>query len=157
MTDTGLVERKANLLKIKGAVIEGRYFSTGRQLIRGPVDVIPGQTVQHPPFMKVGSGPEVVNRGSIGPSWPNMHDEMIQELGLDISSEEYNNYIGTLVNQEANHIIQKLDESNLLNYVEARGLSIDIAWDEHEKVAYTKANGQVVQLPKPLLIEWNFI
>ena len=155
---SGIYEDWHNFVRIDDKVIEGRYFY---DLTNEP-EMCKGHRASgemSPSFMKIGTNEDLVNAGDELGQWPNMHQALIDELKLDCTEAEFNEYMARLTKSIATEFKNQfgmfcVDPEFMNEGLKDSKLTIDIAWEANERQE-VPINGKTIVVPKPRLIEMH--
>lgn len=156
---SALIEDWQDLVKINDKVIEARYFldPTNDQVTLTEGMTSAGLEIES--FMKQGHNSSMVNFGNILGIWPCMHQVLINELGLECTEDQFNQYmerlcvsIGKEFREQFGAICE--DQEKFLRGLKGQKLALDIAWKKDELIRVPlNEEGETITVPKPILME----
>lgn len=156
---SGLVEDWQNLLKINDNVVEARYFLDLTNSQAKLTKDIKKNGAESKSFLKGGKSSDMVNCGDEIGVWPNMHQALIDKLGLTCTESEFNQYMARLCSSIAKEFRDQFgafcnEQEAFLQALKGQNIALDIAWKENEfiKVPLNR-KGKTIVVPKPVLME----
>ena len=93
---SALIEDWQNLVKIDGSVVEARYFMDLSNPQAKLTKDSRKDSTETKSFLKNGKSSEMVNCGDSIGEWPKMHQALIDNLGLECTESEFNQYMARL-------------------------------------------------------------
>ncbi len=156
----GLIEPKLDLVtNSTGQALEARYFCTldakgSFERSQGFYYGTDGQCCPYFSFMKGGKSADFVNCGELLGADDETLRPLIETLGLQGSSQDYQDYIYNLLEAQARHMHAQALQAGVIREGERMGFVFDLAWRKNDFMTIPKANGHgTIKVPRPVQIE----